>query len=461
MSKRLALIDSLVAQYPDLPPEAIFKEDLLRTGISFSEDALGVASGFKPKAYFIFSFDLVPISEMQKGENLRAPEEICLVGGKRKFRRTIVSVRLNPNSPYQVGISEQGEPVLTLEKHEVAGVQFERTPEYYRKTLGSGKPTTDIAPTIEWGYLLYLTVFRICQYFGHKEECQFCDINENYRQQKKSGRSYTGVKSVEEVLEALEIINETDTQSHAYTVTGGSITSELDGKSEVEFYVQYPEAIEKRFPGRWIGKVVVQALPKEEVRRFKDAGVQIYHPNYEVWDPRLFEIICAGKSRFIGRDEWIRRILDAAEVFGPAHVIPNFVGGIEMSQPHGFQDVDEAIASTTEGLEFFMSQGVSPRFTTWCPEPLSVLGKQSPGGAPLEYHVKLLRAWRDTHEKYGLDPLPGYGRPGIGQAVFSVSSFMDVMRIPDQETPTPDPSPADHADPGPRTPASESLTSSS
>lgn len=428
MLNRLELIDSLAEQYPDLPPEAIFKEDLLRTGISFSEDALRVACGFKPKAYFIFSFDLVPISSMQKDEHLRAPEEICLVGGNRNFRRTIVSVRLNPNSPYEVGISECGGPVLTLDNYEVAGVQFEKTPAYYRKTISSGKPLTDITPTIEWGYLLYLTVFRICQYFGHKEECQFCDINENYRQQKRSNRPYTGVKSVEEVIEALEIVEETDTDSHAYTVTGGSIISELNGKSEVDFYVQYPEAIEKRFPGRWISKLVVQALPEEAVRRFKDAGVQIYHPNYEVWDPRLFEIICAGKNRFIGRDEWIRRIMDAAKVFGPSQVIPNFVGGIEMSQPHGFQDVDEAIASTTEGLEFFMSQGISPRFTTWCPEPLSVLGKQSPQGAPLEYHVKLLRAWRDTHEKHKLDPLPGYGRPGIGQAVFSVSSFMDVMR---------------------------------
>jgi len=31
--------------------------------------------------------------------------------------------------------------------------------------------------------------------------------------------------------------------------------------------------------------------------------------------------------------------------------------------------VDEAIASTTEGLDYFMSRGVTPRFTTWCPEP--------------------------------------------------------------------------------------------
>ena len=428
MSPRLDLVESLAETYRDLPREVVIKEDLLRTGIAFSRDALAIASGYKPKAYFIFSFDLVPITEMEQQENLHAPEEICLTGGAGNFRRTIVSVRLNPGSPYRVDCSGDGRLILILDGVEVCGVELPAVPEYYKSTLASGKPITDIAPSIEWGYLLYLTVFRICQYFGRKVECQFCDINENYRQQRKSGRSYTGVKTVEEILEALEIIQDTDSISKAYTVTGGSITSQLDGREEIDFYLRYPEAIEERFPGRWLGKVVVQALPRESVQRFKDAGVRIYHPNYEVWDARLFEIICPGKARYIGRDEWIRRILDAAEVFGPSHVIPNFVAGIEMAQPAGFTSVEEALASTGEGLDFFMSRGVAPRFTTWCPEPLSVLGKSNPGGAPLEYHLGLLRVWRDTHERYRLPVPPGYGKPGIGNAVFSVSSFMDVIR---------------------------------
>ncbi|HSR54010.1 MAG TPA: radical SAM protein [Acidobacteriota bacterium] len=437
MAERSELVESLIGRFPDLPPEAVYKEDLLRGGVRFTEDALRAASGFKPKAYFIFSFDMVPIEDMRQQENFRVPEEICLIGGARGFRRTIVSVRVNPKSPYCVEINADGRLILSLEGSEVCGVELQSYPEYYRRTLSSGKPVTDICPTIEWGYLLYLTVFRKCQYFGRKVECQFCDINENYRQQKKSGRSYTGVKSVEEVLEALSIIADTDSDSRAYTVTGGSITHSLQGKDEVGFYLHYPKAIEERFPGRWISKVVVQAQSKEGARRFKDAGVQIYHPNYEVWDRRLFDKICAGKADYIGRDQWIERILQGAEVFGPSNVIPNFVAGIEMSRPHGFTDVDEAIESTSQGLDFFMSRGIAPRFTTWCPEPLSVLGRGNPGGAPLEYHVRLTRAWRDIHEKHQLAPPPGYGKPGIGNAVFSVSSFMDVIRS------SPDPAPSE------------------
>lgn len=418
----------LQEKYRDLPPEVFYKEDILRGGVAFSEDALRVASGFQPKAYFIFSFDLVPISKMKQDENFRVPEEICLQGGARKFRRTIVSVRVNPESIYRVAVSRNGHLVLELEGKEICEVQFPDYPEYYRRELSNGKPLTDIAPTIEWGYLIYLTVFRLCQYFGKEEECQFCDINENYRQQRKSGRSYTAVKSLEEVIEALSIINETDSKSQAYTITGGSVTGDLQSLSEAAFYAQYPKAIEKRFAGRWISKLVVQALPREDVQRFKDAGVHIYHPNYEVWDPEIFARICAGKNRYIGRDQWIQRILDASEIFGASKVIPNFVAGIEMARPHGFADVEEAVSSTRQGLDFFMSRGIVPRFTTWCPEPLSLLGRSNPGGAPLEYHVRLLQSWRDCLEKYALPPPPGYGEPGVGRAVFSVSSFMDVIR---------------------------------
>ena len=430
-------------RFPDLPPEVFFKEDLLRLGL-----ALGMGdsaeSRYQKKSYFIFSFDRTPIGEMPRQENLRAPEEIALYGGPYGLRRTIVSVRLNPRSPYRlervVGDAEQGsgdaaegQYRLTLEGESIADVRFPKEPAHYRQKLRSGKPASEIAPTIEWGYLIYLTAFRQCQYFGSEEECRFCDINRNYKQQREAGQPYTNVKSIEEIIEALEMIAATDTPTEAYTLTGGSITTKLQGKSEADFYAEYAEAIEKRFPGKWIGKAVVQALPREEIVKFRDAGIRIYHPNYEVWDPRLFAALCPGKEQYIGRSVWIERILAAREVFGASCVIPNFVAGIEMSKPYGFATVDEAIRSTAEGLDFFMSQGVTPRFTTWCPEPLSDLGSQNP--APIDYHLRLLQVYRDTLLKHRLAPPPGYGSPGAGNAVFSVSSFMDALPASDTMQP--------------------------
>ncbi|MBA2332850.1 MAG: radical SAM protein, partial [Actinobacteria bacterium] len=385
---RTELVERLVTRFSHIPPEAVLKEDLLRTGIAFDGSALtdNLEGEVKPKSYFIFSFDQKPLAELGEAATRRPPEEIALTGGLYGLRRTIVSVRVNPASPYRVAREKAGGLRLSLEGREIADVGLPPMPEYYRHALMNGKSVLETAPTIQWGYLIYLTVLRLCQYFGAKEECGFCDINHNWRQHKREGRPYTGVKPVEDVLEALALIDRYDTEkvSKAYTLTGGSVTSTVDGLAEADFYGRYAQAIEERFPGRWIGKVVAQALPRADVQRYKDYGITIYHPNYEVWDKRLFELISPGKQRYVGREEWHRRILDAAEVFGARFVIPNFVAGVEMEEPFGFRTIDEAIASTTEGLDYFMSRGITPRFTTWCPEPTTPLGRDNPDGAPLE-----------------------------------------------------------------------------
>ena len=64
-----------------------------------------------------------------------------------------------------------------------------------------------------------------------------------------------------------------------------------------------------------------------------------------------------------------------------------------MARPFGFESLDEAIASTVEGLDYFMSHGVTPRFTTWCPEPTTPLGRDNPGGAPL---ISMYACWAST-----------------------------------------------------------------
>lgn len=410
--------------YHDLPLEALIKQDMLRQGFAFEESAFRVPE-YKKKDYFIFTFDRVPLSEMSIGENWQAPEEIRISGGPFDLRSTVISVRINPESPYRITVDENNILSLYFRYERIADVVFPPVPEYYNRDYNFEKPIGEIAPVIEWGYLLYLTVFRNCQYFGKDEECQFCDINHNWRQQKRAGRPYTGVKSIEHLLEALRGVDELDNVAEAYTITGGSVLTSLKGKDEVDFYLQYAAAINREFPGRWISKIVTQAWEKDDCKKAVDAGVQIYHPNYEIWSPELFPKICPGKQRFIGREKWIQRIIDSAEVFGPENVIPNFVAGVELAEPYGYKTVDEAVNSTLEGLDFFMSRGVSPRFTTWLPEPYTALGHNEP--APLEYYLKLLRGYRDIHTRYKLPVPPGYGPPGAGRAVFSVSAFMDVL----------------------------------
>ncbi|WP_040912832.1 radical SAM protein [Leptospira kmetyi] len=424
-SSTIPLLEEMERKYKSIPMEAIVKQDILRQGIHFLKEAFEVSGEYKTKDYFIFSFDHIPLSELGEGADVKAPEEIKVSGGHFGLLPTVISTRNNPNSPYKVKKSPDGKPSLYLGETFLGNVEFPPLPAWYRHKTKNGKIPGEIAPVIEWGYLIYLTVFRNCQYFGKEEECAYCDINHNYRQQKNAGRPYTGVKDIEDILEVLSWIDEEDKTAKVYTITGGSVITSLKKKNEIDFYLDYAQAIESKFPGRWMGKIVSQAWEIEDCQKFKDAGIQVYHPNYEVWDKNLFQKICPGKEAYIGRDNWIRRVVDSAEVFGPSYVIPNFVGGVELSKPYGFATVAEAIASTGEGLDFFMSKGIMPRFTAWCPEPYTTLGTQA--GPPLEYFCELLTVWKATFEKYNLPVPPGYGEPGPGKAVFSVSAFMDVI----------------------------------
>ncbi|MFD0070768.1 radical SAM protein, partial [Streptomyces sp. NPDC127574] len=104
MGSRTALVEDLMERFPHVPREAVFKEDLLRGGVAFDASALSdnEKGDVKPKSYFIFSFDHGTLPELGEAALRRPPEEIILTGGPYDLRRTVVSVRVNPSSPYRV-----------------------------------------------------------------------------------------------------------------------------------------------------------------------------------------------------------------------------------------------------------------------------------------------------------------------------------------------------------------------
>jgi hypothetical protein len=428
MSKnKSAAFDNLLgcfSNYSTLPKEAVLKQDILRLGIWFSESSLKQGTDYKTKDYFIFSFDLADFEEFKQGEQWKAPDEIRLSGGDWDLKPTVVSVRLNPKSPYQVKLDE-GCVSLFLGETRICEVEYHPLPPYYLNRTQCGKSPKEVAPVIEWGYLVYLTVFRMCHYHLGNEACMFCDISHNYKKQIKSGNPYQMVKDKQALLETLDMISADFKQAKAITLTGGSILTELEGKTEVDFYSLYASLIKERYQDRFILKAVVQAFEKEDCTALKNSGVEIYHPNFEVWGKKMFSILCPGKEREIGYENWINRILDSADVFSPQKVIPNFVAGVELNSINGYKSVSEAVNNALDGVGFLMSQGILSRFTTWCPEPGSALGGNHE--VPLQYYCQLLEGYRERFKHYKMPHPKGYGPVGAGKAVFSVSAFMDVL----------------------------------
>jgi len=163
---------------------------------------------------------------------------------------------------------------------------------------------------------------------------------------------------------------------------------------------------------------------KEVTKRFWEMGMDAQNPDLEVWDRKLFDILCPGKARMIGWDEWVRLTCEEVDILGEGAVNPNFVCGVEMCRPYGFKTLDEAVKSTSEGLEYFMAHGVVPRFVNWTREWGAGLKNQPP--VPLEFFVRIVRAHYEIWRKYRLPAVLGYGPMGAGYAINANSSFMDM-----------------------------------
>ena len=410
----LDVLESYFQKYPDVPKETILKQHMLSLGHWFSDAALDASAGALVKSYRLFSYDLVPMSELKRGEHRRVPEHFVLLNGPHAMRPVAIQTSLSPYSPYLVDVVD-GRLVLTVDGQVVAHVRIPKTPDYYFKSLPDGTPYHEIV-----AFGSFITIFRNCQYWGAKEECKFCDINENVRQMKLS-RDFTltaPVKSVADVVTVVEQVA-SDAQKNGagaqgFVLSGGTITKTLHGKNEVDFYEEYIRAIKNTATKPRI-TFEVNARPREEVQRYKDAGADHIHFNMEVWDKKLFPWINPGKAERVGWDNWVRWMCDAVEVFGTGMVQPSFVSGIEMARPHGFQSVTAAVDSTCGGFEFLMSHGILPRPQQWRREPSTALcreAEQPP--VPLEYYIRLTRTWYELYQKYR-SKLPQFGtrKPGL------------------------------------------------
>lgn len=425
-------LESLFQRFPDVPREVVVKEDVLRNGLDFTESAL--QGEFRTKLYGggLFTYDLVRPEEALHLIR-RVPEDIEIHGGLYDLRgRVRCGVHLNPHSPYVV---DKRDSELWLCERDGGGLSpiaqlhpYRPVPEFWSKSFDDGTPYKEI---LRDDAIVQTTVFIDCQYWGPNEECQYCDINRNLKEAKKRGdihlrKSYKKVEQVAAVIEWLFLHERPKRPPYdrprCIQVTGGAIAKKLAGLTEDEFYLQYVRAIKERVGGRW--PLILQSAPKskEEAKIYKEAGVDCHHPNMEVWDPRLFAIICPGKNRVVGREKWLRLMLEEVDVFGEGNVCPGFVQGCETAGPHGLS-VDEAVKSYEEGYEFLMSHGVVPRPISWYVEPMSGLGRYPP--PPTEYFIRIDRAWHQTWVKYRLPPPCGW-LVGPGKSEFRNGGHLDM-----------------------------------
>ena len=437
---RIEELEYYFENYPEHPKEATIKADMCRLGQRFSPAAIKFYAGSHPRSHYIFSFDTSEEEEMGKEVSLGVPEDLRIKGGRYNLRPTVIQTRVALNSPYLIDVvdgrlmvcdNDPSKPIAEVEKREMS--------KYYTMKLKDGTPVWRICPELCWGYMCCITILHHCQFFDKGWQCKFCDMNANVTRQ-KSVRPIVAYKSVEAVREAVKIVFGTDEyceavisdglrvmerRPHVIILEGGTIIRKITDLEDTDFYLQYVKAIKEEVGSRFELVIGLEAKSKEDNQKLKDAGVDVVLQDMEIWDEKLFPICCPGKAATKGsRDEWVRQMVEAVDVFGEGNVVTALVAGVEMAQPWGYKDVDAAVNSTTEGIDYLLSHGVHPELFVWCIEAGSALGGHPP--IPLEYYVKLnlnyVRLWKKYRQ-----PVPAYIQPiGAGNSVFHYSPYIDT-----------------------------------
>jgi len=382
-------IFDLFKEFSDVNKTIIFKLELLRQGVKFSEKALKKVQEIDTafKGFFLFSYD--------RGGMVTHEQKIpdyMYVGDN-----TPIQVRTYDKSPYT--IDETNGIFVVMENGEtIEEVYFLPAPKYYSKYLSDGTPMRAIvnAPGLD---RLFVTINKYCEMFKADNQCWYCDFVPTTAEQTKKGEKIITHKDPEQVAEVLAVALEEPRFRHIY-LTGGSILSSVMGMNEIEYYCRHLNTIRKRLKVWYPTNFQIGALKEDDWKRIYDTGVGVVQPNIEVWDKELFKVLCPGKDKYVGYDEWIKRTIKGVDIFGPWRVMPNFVTGVEMAKPMGFKDVESAVKSTLGGFEFFMEHGVMPRMDLWCIEPKSKLGGQDP--PPIEYYIRIGQGYTSLRRKFGL-----------------------------------------------------------
>ena len=422
-------LEDLFKKYPDVPHEVVVKEDLLREGLMFQPQAVQFCKGVRRKTYQLFSWDF---SEVEQTEDLSVllPDILQIEGGLYRLRKMNIRPRLNVKSPYSIDLVD-GELVVCdrMSGRSIAPVlPFAPLPDWCQKSFEDGTLYREVCPPD--GDII---VFRQCTYWGPKEECKFCDINRNAVTKMKLSQTRTiAPKKVEQVAAVVEemvlhsSVNPEHRPFHIH-INGGSIINKIKGMTEFEFYIGYVDAIRERIGRRLPIMLQTTPWPVDLEKQAASRGNICRMSNFEVWDPELFAVICPGKNRVYGREVWIKGILDQVDIYGEGNVCPGFVAGVEMAKPWGFKTVEEAVQSTSQGMEFLMSHGVVPRPISWCVEALSDLAGQEP--PPVDYFIQLDRNWFEIWSKYRLPPVNGLNQVGPGLNWYPNSASFDMGNV--------------------------------
>jgi hypothetical protein len=293
----------------------------------------------------------------------------CFLTPLGKYR---TQIRWNQQSPLslvyedgQFNIKDRGRTVI--EK-----VRFAGRPDYYRGKTSDGTDMRTVATDNGHG-ALFVSYSNECSLKEKGLDCLFCNINATKSiYGEAQGIKWKTPRQVGETVAAGY-----DEGFDHVTISGGFVSE----RREVEYYIDVAEAIQE-YTGLqdFNGTGVIGApLDLDVFAKYKEAGYRTMATNIEIWNERMFDVICPGKAQLCGgRKNWLDALDEEVRVFGKFRVRSTMVAGIEPKE------------SLLEGAEYLIDRGVIAQPSQW---NVNV-------GSPLEGHRTPAEDWHwDVFEK--------------------------------------------------------------
>ena len=382
-SPRQKELDAALEKFPEMPPLFIFKTDICRRGVTFTKEAIEKVQDpyYEHTPHLLFQWH-----HKDHTEDFGVPISLIFSDGGT----TGLSLSPSEYDPYTIGLLDDKFWVFSDEKPLVE-VDFQKRPDYYDKRTSSGELMQNImeASGDNWCIIPY----KYCNYWKEDLQCRFCDISYNCRHQLKMGRLMKTRISPEDLYEAtVEALKEKGRWRHTF-FTGGS-QPENKFSDEVDYYCDLFDSImqagKEAGHDRLPNYIIAAPLNEEDYIQMKEHGLEAYGPYLEIWDHEKFKLQCPGKEKYVGWQEWIDKTKNAIKVFGRGNVCCNFVQGVETAPPpYGFEELDDAVNSALEGIEFMCRNDIVPIAINWSIMPGSDFYKLGAIPAPLEFFVRV------------------------------------------------------------------------
>ncbi len=322
------------------------KAELLVEGIRATPEALKqISKIYKEQNHGLFGWDF----EDHVGMSL--PDDFALPDG------TIVQFRKNSKSPHLVTLQDD-ELLLWRGEEQICRVKWLPRPAFYTEKTTNDHKMVSIGQ-IGGEDCLFFCYQNYCSHFSKNAQCLFCNLV-------STSKTYDTVlkKDIKDIGEVAKVAFKEGAVKHVL-LTGGCFNhhKEIEVVSEIMKSISEHTGL-TRVPGTILPS---PAKTADEIKRYHDTGIQAIGFSMEIWDEKLYEAICPGKSGDTSHHDFVKSIESAVRIFGEGNVYGVFVMGLEPRN------------TFIEGVKTITGLGANVVPFVWSPNPGSRLeGHRAP-----------------------------------------------------------------------------------